>query len=136
MARLRSYRKNRRPGNRKPTAEEADRIERAKMGPCMACLVWSEIATGRRGVIQWFGEYNHAKSGNIRVGHGAGYNLCQWHHKGYPIQGLSDDESFQLYGPSLIGKHGGSRTFHATYGSDEELIQRQTDWLDAHSQHC
>lgn len=70
-------------------------------------------------------DYNHTKSGNIRVGHDAGYAGCLWHHRGrtenhdtWPLARLR-----QIFGPSLAE---GSRTFHETFGSDDELIARQS----------
>ncbi|UXB21938.1 hypothetical protein K7566_09630 [Stenotrophomonas maltophilia] len=41
----------------------------------------------------------------------------------YPLEGSTFATMRQIYGPSLMD---GSRTFHETYGSDDELIANQT----------
>lgn len=105
------------------TLAEGARIEDAKVGPCMACL--SLVAQGLlQGSLVVYGcDYNHAKSGNKRRGHAFGYALCVWHHRRHPMQGKTFGEMREIYGPSLMD---GSRTFHETYGSDDELIEQQT----------
>ncbi|MEN4938729.1 Ref family recombination enhancement nuclease [Stenotrophomonas sp. TWI1151] len=107
----------------RPTAAEGARIEAAKVGPCMACL--SLIAQGLMapGQAVYGCDYNHAKSGNKRRGHAFGYALCVWHHRRHPMQGKTFSEMREIYGPSLMD---GSRTFHETYGTDDELIEQQT----------
>lgn len=109
----------------KPTQAEAVRIVAAKEGPCMACL-----ARALRGDMDWSFivhgcDYNHTKSGNIRRGHMAGFALCKWHHQRHPV--WSFEHTTKVYGPSLLD---GSRLFHETYGSDDELIALQTQWID------
>ncbi|WP_258190336.1 MULTISPECIES: Ref family recombination enhancement nuclease [unclassified Stenotrophomonas] len=52
-----------------------------------------------------------------------GYALCKWHHVRHPMEGNTFATMRQIYGPSLLD---GSRTFHETYGSDDELIANQT----------
>lgn len=106
-----------------PTAAEAARIEASKVGPCMACLslVTQELLGARR--VVYGCDYNHAKSGNKRRGHAFGYALCVWHHRRHPMPGKTFAETREIYGPSLMD---GSRTFHETYGTDDELIAQQT----------
>lgn len=128
---LKSFRKKRRPGNSKPTGAESERIVRSKLGPCMACLVWFEGKHRAADFIIFGVEYNHVKSGNIRISHAHGYGLCLWHHRcraqdHTPQQYMDPRMLERVYGPSLAQ---GSRTFHQTYGSDAELIERQTAWI-------
>lgn len=106
-----------------PTAAEAARIEASKVGPCMACLsLVAQDLLGPRLVVYGC-DYNHAKSGNKRRGHALGYALCVWHHRRHPMPGKTFAETRDIYGPSLMD---GSRTFHETYGTDDELIDQQT----------
>jgi len=106
-----------------PTAAEGARIEAAKVGPCMACLVLAAMRLLSGSQVVYGCDYNHAKSGNKRRGHAFGYALCVWHHRRHPMQGMTFSEMREIYGPSLMD---GSRTFHETYGSDDELIANQT----------
>lgn len=106
-----------------PTAAEGARIEAAKVGPCMACLVLAAMRLLSGSQVVYGCDYNHAKSGNKRRGHAFGYALCVWHHRRHPMQGKTFAEMRETWGPSLMD---GSRTFHETYGSDDELIEQQT----------
>ncbi len=106
-----------------PTKEETARIEKAKTGPCMACLALVQQQLLEPALVVYGCDYNHAKSGNLRRGHAFGYALCKWHHMRYPMEGNTFATMRQIYGPSLLD---GSRTFHETYGSDDELIANQT----------
>lgn len=106
-----------------PTREEAARIELAKTGPCMACLALQMQELLDPELVVYGCDYNHAKSGNLRRGHMFGFALCKWHHMRYPMEGNTFATMRQIYGPSLMD---GSRIFHETYGSDDELIANQT----------
>jgi len=106
-----------------PNKEESARIELAKTGPCMACLALQMQDLLEPTLVVYGCDYNHAKSGNVRRGHAFGYALCKWHHMRYPMEGNTFATMRQIYGPSLLD---GSRTFHETYGSDDELIANQT----------
>lgn len=112
----------------KPTKAEEARIIAAKEGPCMACEIWHEKGNAPHGWSPIYGcDYNHCKSGNIRRGHMAGYALCPWHHRGVPDFDFSAAEMRKFAGPSLMD---GSRLFHETYGSDQELIDLQSKFLE------
>lgn len=126
-----------------PTRAELAHMGACKAGPCIACLVG--VSTGRilaahacRGGWDAHGaplpamEYNHAKSGNRRRGHLAGYALCLWHHHGSQqlhALGLARQTAFERWGPSLFDQ---ARAFHAEFGSDDELIEAQA-WVLEHS---
>ena len=127
---MRSFRKNRRPGNRPPTREQAIRIANAKTFKCIPCLVWAESGKMPMEWVAVVCDYDHAKSGNIRRGHGDGYGGCLWHHRGrtedherWPLKRLRE-----IFGPS---KMDGSKLYHDAYGSEDELIARQTVELEA-----
>lgn len=122
---MRAFRRNRRPGNRPPTAEEAARIEASKVGPCCACVVYSRAGKMPRELIVYGCDYNHAKSGNIRRGHLAGYALCIYHHRRHPLL-ATIPQTAKHYGPSLLD---GSRLFHSTYGDDDSLVALQDELL-------
>lgn len=125
---LAPFRKHRRPGNRPMTLDQRLRVFDAKELACVACSVWAGAGQMPDGHIETACEYNHAKSGNIRIGHEAGFALCQWHHRGVPRQMWGAKRTRAHYGPSLMD---GSDLFHRTYGSDEELIALQNAILAA-----
>jgi len=95
----------------------------AKAGPCMACLSLVTQQLLEPGLVVYGCDYNHTKSGNIRRGHAFGFALCTWHHRRHPLGGNSFATMREVYGPSLMD---GSRVFHETYGTDDELIEQQT----------
>lgn len=112
----------------KPTKAEAQRIEDCKNGPCMACVKLYGI--GSWWIISHC-DYHHLKSGNIRRGHRYGIGLCGWHHRRIPENGYTIERMTAIWGPSLMD---GSRKFHETYGSDDELLALQDEligWTDA-----
>lgn len=106
-----------------PTAAERARIEASKVGPCMACLALVTQQLLEPSLVVYGCDYNHAKSGNVRRGHAYGFALCTWHHRRHPIGGNIFATMREIYGPSLMD---GSRVFHETYGTDDELIAQQT----------
>lgn len=107
----------------KPTKRESEYIERCKTGPCVAChvggVLWQDIGN----------DFHHMKSGNVRRGHMFGVGLCLWHHRRIPPEGLCHRLAESFFGPSLMD---GSRKFHLTYGSDDDLIaiQRELIWWE------
>ena len=106
----------------KPTKRESDYIERCKTGPCVACHVIGIVTIG--------GDFHHTKSGNMRRGHMFGMCLCGWHHRGLVHDGWTHKAMRDVYGQSLMD---GSRLFHLTYGSDDDLIALQREligWSD------
>lgn len=110
-----------------PTKDEAARIEAAKVGPCIACLVRAEEGDMPADLIVYGCDYHHAKSGNIRVGHAAGFAMCLWHHRGHPWGQWTTKQLREFYGPSLMD---GSALFRRTYGPDSFLILRQTQVIE------
>lgn len=112
-----------------PTKAEAAWIVACKEGPCMACVVWQQQGRAPHGWSPLFGcDYHHMKSGNVRRGHEFGIGLCPWHHRAVPDFDCTPAQMRQMAGPSLMD---GSRLFHATYGSDDELIALQIAQIGA-----
>ena len=110
----------------KPTKAEAARIVAVKEGPCIACSTLVERGLLAAWKAQGPCDYHHLKSGNVRRGHEFGIALCGWHHRGLVDFGCTHAEMRDHYGPSLMD---GSRLFHETFGSDDELLARQNKIL-------
>lgn len=102
----------------KPTKRESEYIERCKTGPCVSCTLWDRYVSPC--------DFHHMKSGNVRRGHMFGVGLCAWHHRGHQIEGWSRQNMADYFGPSLMD---GSRLFHLTYGSDDDLIALQRELI-------
>jgi hypothetical protein len=112
-------------GGKHVTKADAARRDAIKAGNCMACDVRGIDVSGQ-GLVQW----HHLLSGGRRRGHRFTIGLCLWHHLRAPLWGHSFDEMTDEYGPSLLD---GSKTFHAAFGSDDELLARQDaliGWTD------
>ena len=112
-----------------PTKEESTRIVAAKEGPCMACLVGVEIGLIAPEHMVVGCDSNHFKSGNLRRAHKDGCALCLWHHHGSQqlhALGMGRREARERWGPSMFDE---GKTFRATFGSDDDLIDRQTRYL-------
>jgi hypothetical protein len=126
-ATMRAFRKDRRPGNRPMNSVERMHVSEARMGFCIPCLSWAlqekmdldDVAVGVT--------YDHKKSGNIRIGHTAGFGFCLWHHLGR-IGMRSHDWMRRKFGPSLMD---GGKLFEEAYGSNDELIALQTYALES-----
>lgn len=111
----------------KPTKAEAERIEAAKSGPCIPCVVWQESPAAPFAFVATIGgDYHHLLSGGRRIGHEAGICACPWHHRAVPDWGCTPKEMRDWYGPSLMD---GSKVFRDAYGTDAELLQLQNDIL-------
>ena len=102
----------------KPTKRESEYIERCKTGPCVACHIIGEFTRPC--------DFHHTKSGNRRRGHMYGVGLCLHHHRGHPHDGWTHAQMREYFGPSLMD---GSRLFHLTYGSDDDLIALQRELI-------
>lgn len=113
-------------GKNKTKAESA-RIEAVKdMRLCMACEVRRE--QGLDTCDYQFGgvDYQHRKSGNIRMGHMFGYGLDPWHHRHVPLGGMNAKQMREKYGPSIMD---GGKTFANAYEDEQSLMQRQNQLL-------
>jgi len=125
---MRPFRKKRRPGNKPMTAAESAHVDACKAGPCMPCLARHLQGKLPAHLIRVGVGYDHSKSGNIRRGHLFGFASCDWHHQRIPLQGVTFPDMLATYGPSLLD---GSRTFRECYGTDDELIELQSESLEA-----
>lgn len=79
----------------------------------------------------WGCDYHHLLSGGRRRGHVYGVGLCLWHHRGriaddWHSFGMTHKEMRDYYGPSLAE---GSKPFHAAYGTDQDLLDKQDELL-------
>jgi hypothetical protein len=115
---------------RTPTKAEAKRLHEVTHRECIACTLnrgWS-LAPAYAGGC----DAHHLLSGGRRRGHDATIGLCPWHHRGVrPSDCPSDAVARDLYGPSLAHE---SKAFHATYGSDDELLALQNKMLKGDAQ--
>lgn len=100
------------------TKADLSRREAIHAGHCMACIQ-RDIDMRGQGLVEW-----HHTAGKKR--HGLTCGLCQWHHRAVPLWGHSHAEMREEYGPSLAE---GSKPFHATFGSNAELLARQDTLL-------
>ncbi len=66
------------------------------------------------------------RAGQKRRGNARSVALCPWHHRGIPLEGLSQKETARLIGPSL--KHEPIR-FRKIFGSDDELLAEQNQLI-------
>lgn len=107
---------------RKPsTKAEKAHIERVKLSGCVCCTQLDPP------VAHYLVEFNHHVGARGRFGHDVGTGECTWHHRGEPEDGMTKAAMLLVYGPSR--KYPGSRPFHARFGSDAELLERQTSML-------
>lgn len=104
--------------------EESERIVSSKEGACIPCLVWARAGNMPLTDVMQGGDYDHKKSGNMRRGHMFGFCSCAWHHRRVPGEGWTHAQMTEHFGPSLMD---GSRRFRQTYGTDDELIEQQTE---------
>jgi hypothetical protein len=113
-----------------PTKTQRKRLHEVTHRDCLACTLnrgWS-LAPAYVGGC----DAHHLLSGGRRRGHDATIGLCPWHHRGVrPSDCPSDAVARDLYGPSLANE---SKAFHATYGSDEELLALQNKMLKGDAQ--
>ena len=100
----------------KPTVEEAARIVAVKSCECVACGFPPPC------------DAHHLLSGGRRRGHMFTIGLCVYCHRGHPWAGRTGRWMRANHGPSLMD---GSKLFHATYGDDETLLQKQERLLEA-----
>lgn len=106
-----------------PNKAESARMAAIKdAGICVACYQLG--LTGSQYV-----DIHHLISGNKRRGHMFTVGLCLHHHRGYPLQDHSANETRKLLGPSLAH---GSKPFRAKFGTDDELLELQNRLLNEH----
>lgn len=108
------------------TTAQAAIVVEAKVTACIPCLVWAEAGNMPLDDVATCCDWNHAKSGNVRRGHGQGFASCLWHHRQRVADGWTHTRMRAHFGPSLLD---GSRLFRECYGSDDELIQKQREVL-------
>ena len=74
-------------------------------------------------------EVHHLLDGGVRRGHAFTVGLCDFHHRGVVGNGIV------FASPSLVSGgrdfEGGTKAFHAHYGTDDELLEYQDTLLKA-----
>lgn len=105
-----------------PTAGEKRYQDACRASGCSACRVLGLPRDQHCGRV----EFHHRLHAGLTVGHGWGYGLAEWHHRGKPKPGRTLDQMREKYGPNLVDDKGG---FHATFGSDQALQNDQHDAL-------
>lgn len=93
---------------------EKERMSRLKEMPCVCCRrtnSWAHWGTTS--------EVHHLLSGNKRRGHLFTIPLCPYHHRG-EVGVLGRAFLEKILGPSLALS---SKRFHATFGTDDELLE-------------
>lgn len=103
----------------RPTHVEASRMCQLKESFCIACRRIGHYSAG-------VPEIHHLLSGNKRRGHLYTIALCSWHHRGQH-GGLGIRYMEINAGPSLAR---GSKTFHAFFGTDDELLAATNELLE------
>lgn len=107
-------------GRSKPaTKAEKERLQKLHELPCVCCHM--------RGIGQPFPtEAHHLINGGRRRGHMESIPACRWHHRSWCLPNTDIAEMTEKYGPSLAL---GSTSFHAVFGSDNELLERTNEML-------
>lgn len=103
----------------KPTKAEEAHIDAVKRAGCLCCIALGYPHDPDGPMV----EAHHLLSGGIRRGHGFIVGLCPHHHRNQPfVQGWSYAQHREKLGPSLLNE---AEAFHAEFGSDEELLEKQ-----------
>lgn len=122
-------------GGKSAKKAESLHMGRCKEGVCIPCLtrVMAGILPARWAVVGhpdsaglYLGllEYDHHVE-TVRLGHLHGWGACIWHHRGQPMNNMTERACYDRWGVSKIGKHGGSALFFRAYGTAQELIELQ-----------
>lgn len=116
---MRSFRKNRRPGNRAMSKAESARVDAVKRTGCLCCIARGFIPEDNAPMV----DAHHLLSGGIRIGHDATVGLCKWHHSSRLIvEAWSHAHHRRHLGPSLLDD---ANAFHAEFGADCDLLAAQ-----------
>ena len=126
--RMKSKRADPRPGNKPMTDREWELIEEAKTGTCIPCWLLVQAGVLESDEAYLYAGWDHAKLGNLRIGHVYGWASCNWHHQGLVIdrEGWTHAQWREKYGPSLAE---GTGPFHEMFGSQEALMVLQLSRL-------
>jgi hypothetical protein len=103
-----------------PTKTQEQRFILIKEIGCVCCHL--------RGFPGVEPDIHHLKSGNLRISHDATIGLCKWHHEAWPFGNWGRKKTERVLGPSLKE---GARPFHDEFGSDEQLLEIQNQFLAA-----
>jgi len=71
-------------------------------------------------------EIHHLNSAGRNRGQDFTIALCSWHHRAVNLDGWGLRTMVEVFGPSLAR---GSKSFHAEFGSDDELLAIQNEHI-------
>jgi hypothetical protein len=94
-----------------PTLAEVMRFEAIRTVGCTPC--WLNGVSFNPCAV------HHVVKGRKRLGHRWTYGNCDWHHQGYPLNGLDERGSEEIAGPSLAKN---PRAYHERFGTEEQLV--------------
>lgn len=96
------------------TKADEERRRLIHEGGCMACAQRGINMAGS-GYVQWH-HLNGKKHHDQTIG------CCLWHHQGRPMYEMTEKQCRDYFGPSLFHE---KKAFHAAFGSNAELLERQ-----------
>lgn len=112
----------------KCTAAQQARQDAARAIGCIVCRdLFSHLPESQRLQCGWT-EIHHMNSGGRNRGQDFTVALGSWHHRAVVLDGWGLRKMVDVFGASLAR---GSKTFHAEFGSDDELLARQNELIGA-----
>lgn len=100
---------------RKPTKTEQARLDALSRMPCICCENTMLAQPSKTEIHHIVDRGYRSHSG----GHMSTIPLCEWHHQGICLDGLTARDMTNLYGPSLARN---KRAFVALYGAERALL--------------
>lgn len=109
----------------KPTKEQQERQDKIRERGCLAC--WMECELRDIDPMECgLTEIHHLTVSGRQIGQDETIALGQWHHRSICLPQMSSSDMREEFGPSLAK---GSKTFHAHYCSNEELLALQNELI-------
>ncbi len=107
---------------KKPTKSEAERMDRVKNGPCLACQIWGKST-------KMTVEVHHQTKHGRTLGHAFTVGLCHFHHQAKLLPRGFDSRKAAAaeFGPSYAD---GREPWEKEFGTDEELLTMQNLLLE------
>jgi hypothetical protein len=103
----------------KCTPEQQERQDKARACGCTSCRV--EMCAQPLPT-----EINHIAERGRQIGQDYTEALCQWHHRGICVNGMTSRDMTREYGPSLAKN---PRAFVDSYGDTNERLRFQNDLI-------
>lgn len=104
----------------KCTPEQQARQDKCRNFGCIACI--------RDGNVNLCGsdEIHHLTVSGRTISQDHTIALGQWHHRAICKNGFTSTQMERKFGPSLAK---GSKTFHARYGTNDDLLKYQNELI-------